>query len=129
MPEMGADAFLEKLSHGKAVPAILLLGHETYLRDLCRAQIVEAIVPEGARDWGVSRFDAGDDSVDAILGRAQTPALLAPQQVVFVRGVEAWEGLGRGEAREIGRRHSTPISRSPRRSRPWFSRRQPSISA
>lgn len=94
MPLIGADAFLEKLSRGKAVPAILLLGHETYLRDLCRARIIEAMVPEGARDWGVSRFDAGDDPWDAILGRAQTPALLAPQQVVFVRGVEAWEGVG-----------------------------------
>jgi DNA polymerase-3 subunit delta len=99
MPEMGTDVFLEKLASGKAVPAILLLGRETYLRDICRAQIVEAMVPDGARDWGVSHFDAGNDSVDAILGRAQTPALLAPQQVVFVRGIEAWEGL-REEKRE-----------------------------
>jgi DNA polymerase-3 subunit delta len=94
MPALGADAFLEKLAKGQAVPAILLLGRETYLRDICRARIIEAMVPEGAREWGVSRFDAGGDAFDAILGRAQTPALLAPQQVVFVRGVEAWEELG-----------------------------------
>jgi len=102
MPEMGADAFLDNLSKGKAVPAILLLGHETYLRDICRARIVDAMVPEGAREWGVSRFDAGDDPIDAILGRAQTPALLAPQQVVFVRGIDAWADLGEEKREKLG---------------------------
>ncbi|MGO9642242.1 MAG: DNA polymerase III subunit delta [Candidatus Acidiferrales bacterium] len=94
MPALDAAAFLDKLSRGKPVPAILLLGRETYLRDLCRARIVETLVLDGAREWGVSRFEASDDSIAVILGQAQTPALLAPQQVVFVRGIEAWEKLG-----------------------------------
>ena len=100
MPASGAAEFLDKLSRGKAVPAILLLGRETYLRDLCRARIIEAMVPEGAREWGVSRFDATDDSIAAILDRAQTSSLLAPQQVVFVRGIEAWEKLS-DEKRDV----------------------------
>ena len=66
MPALGADAFLEKLAKGQAVPAILLLGRETYLRDICRARIIEAMVPEGAREWGVSRFDAGGDAFDVL---------------------------------------------------------------
>ena len=100
MSASGAAEFLDKLSRGKAVPAILLLGRETYLRDLCRARIIEAIVPEEAREWGVSRFDATDDSLAAILDQAQTSSLLAPQQVVFVRGIEAWEKLS-DEKRDV----------------------------
>lgn len=100
MPGSSAAEFLVELARGKAVPAILLLGHETYLRDLCRARIIDAIVPEEAREWGVSRFDALDDSLAAILDRAQTSSLLAPQQVVFVRGIEVWEKLS-DEKRDV----------------------------
>ncbi|HYB61724.1 MAG TPA: DNA polymerase III subunit delta [Methylomirabilota bacterium] len=100
MPGSSAAEFLVELARGKAVPAILLLGHETYLRDLCRARIIDAIVPEEAREWGVSRFDALDDSLAAIFDRAQTSSLLAPRQVVFVRGIEAWEKLS-DEKRDV----------------------------
>ena len=49
---------------------------------------------EGTRDWGVRKFSADDDDVSAILGQAQTMPMLAPQQVIFVSDVEAWERLG-----------------------------------
>ena len=51
-------------------------------------------MPEGVRDWGVTRFSADDDSLSAILGQAQTLPMLAPRQVIFVSDVEAWERLG-----------------------------------
>jgi DNA polymerase-3 subunit delta len=64
------------------------------LRELCARKISDAYVPEGVRYWGVTRFSADDDSLSAILGQAQTLPMLAPRQVIFVRGVEAWERLG-----------------------------------
>ncbi len=88
------DRFLEHLAKGKPVPGILLLGSDLYLRDLCRARLVEAYVPEPARDWGVSHFSAAEDSLDRVLGQAQTLPMLAPRQVVFVEEVEALEALG-----------------------------------
>src|SRR5260370_39681948 len=75
---------------------MLLLGNESYLRELCRRKISDAYVAEGVRDWGITRFSADDDSISAILNQAQTMPMLAPQQVIFVRDVEAWERLGEG---------------------------------
>jgi DNA polymerase III subunit delta len=85
---------LARLAIGKPIPGILLLGGEAYLRELCRAKLVEAYVPEGTRDWGVRRFSAEDDDASAIVAQAQTLPMLAQRQVLFVSGVEAWERLG-----------------------------------
>ena len=54
------------------------------LRELCRRKIVDAYVPPGVREWGVTRYSAADDSLSAILGQAQTLPMLAPQQVIVV---------------------------------------------
>jgi DNA polymerase-3 subunit delta len=94
MPKIDTSALLDRLAKGQPMPGILLLGQESYLRDLCRKAIIEAVVPESAREWGVARCDASDDEPSAILALAATPSLLAPRQVVFVRGIEAWEKLG-----------------------------------
>ncbi|HEX2715033.1 MAG TPA: hypothetical protein VHM88_22830, partial [Candidatus Acidoferrales bacterium] len=64
------ERFLEGLAKGKAIPGILLLGDDAYLRDLCRAKLTEAYVPESAREWGVSRFSAAEDSLDRVLNHA-----------------------------------------------------------
>jgi len=94
MPTLEPSALLERLAKGKAMPGVLLLGAETYLRDLCRKAIVDALIPEDAREWGVARCDASEEEPSAILALASTPSLLAPRQVIFARGIEAWEKLG-----------------------------------
>ena len=94
MATVSPEQLLGRLVKGKPVPGILLLGGETYLRELCARKISDAYVPEGVRDWGVTRFSADDDSLSAILGQAQTLPMLAPRQVIFVSDVEAWERLG-----------------------------------
>jgi len=94
MPKIETSALLERLAKGQPMPGILLLGQESYLRDLCRRAIIEAVVPETARNgaWRAATLRRKEPS--AILALAATPSLLAPRQVVFVRGVEAWEKLG-----------------------------------
>ena len=94
MPALDANQFVERLTRGKPVPAVLLLGSDLYLRDHCRAKLIEASVPEDARDWGVSRFSAADDSLDRVLAQCQMLPMLAPRQVVFFEDVEAIEKLG-----------------------------------
>jgi DNA polymerase-3 subunit delta len=94
MASVSPEQLLERLAKGKPVPGILLLGDESYLRQLCRRKIADAFVPEGNRDWGITRFSADDDSLSTILGQAQTLPMLAPLQVIFVGDVEAWERLG-----------------------------------
>ena len=94
MAGVSPEQLLVRLAKGKPVPGILLLGNESYLRELCRRKISDAYVPEGVRDWGITRYSADDDSISTILSQAQTLPMLAPQQVIFVRDVEAWERLG-----------------------------------
>jgi DNA polymerase III subunit delta len=94
MAGVSPQQLLALLAKGKPVPGILLLGNESYLRELCRRKITEAYVPQELRDWGVTRFSAEDDELPVILGQAQTMPMLAAQQVIFVSDVEAWERLG-----------------------------------
>jgi DNA polymerase-3 subunit delta len=94
MATVSPHELLARLAKGKPIPGILLVGSDSYLRDMCRKKLVDAYVAEGARDWGVRKFSADDDDISAILGQAQTMPMLAPQQVIFVSEAEAWERLG-----------------------------------
>jgi len=91
MPALAPDELLSRLKKGKPVPAILLLGAEPYLRDICRAQLIDQYVPEAARTWAVSRFSAERGDIQAALDQAQTLPMLSPQQVVFLEEAEAIE--------------------------------------
>jgi len=94
MARVSQREFLARLEKGKAIPAILLLGDEPYLRDSCRAHLMERFVPEAARVWAVSRYSAGRGETQAALEQAQTMAMLSPQQLVFLEDAEAIEKLG-----------------------------------
>jgi len=94
MAQVSTEQLLARLASGKAIPAVLLLGEEPYLRDGCRARLIEKFVPEAARTWAVSRYSAGRGETQAALDQAQTMAMLSPQQVVFLEDAEAIEKLG-----------------------------------
>jgi DNA polymerase III subunit delta len=89
----------EKLTKGKPPAALLLLGDEAYLRDACRAELIDAYVPEAVRTWAVSRYSADRGETQSAVERSQTLPMLAKQQVVFLEEVEAIEKLGE-KARE-----------------------------
>jgi DNA polymerase-3 subunit delta len=101
MPGLSPEKLLERLARGKPIAAVVLLGTDAYLRDLCRGKIVETCVPEGARDWAVARLSARDTGWDEILGRAQTLPMLAPHQVIVVEDAESVEKLGDESRDEI----------------------------
>ena len=94
MARVSAEELVSRIAKGKPVPAILLLGDETYLRDACRKELIERFVPEASRTWAVSRYSGGRGETQAALDQAQTMAMLSPQQVVFLEDVEAIEKLG-----------------------------------
>jgi DNA polymerase-3 subunit delta len=91
MAPVGADDLIARLKKGKPVPAVLLLGEEPYLRDTCRAQLIELYVAEAARPWAVSRFSAERGDIQAALDQAQTMPMLSAQQVVFLEEAESIE--------------------------------------
>jgi DNA polymerase III delta subunit len=88
------DKLVSSLAKGKSVPAIVLLGTDSYLREMCRAKIVDACVPEAARAWAVARLSARETGWDEILQRAQMLPMLSPRQVIIVDGAESVEKLG-----------------------------------
>jgi DNA polymerase-3 subunit delta len=94
MAQISASELLAHLEKGRPVPAILLLGEETYLRDECRTQLIERFVPEGARAWAVSRFSADRNEIQAAVDQAQTLPMLSPLQLVFLEDAEAVDSLG-----------------------------------
>lgn len=101
MPEISAEKMIARLSAGKPVAAIVLLGTDTYLREMCRNKIIEACVPEAARDWALARIAVQGSGWDEVLQRAQTMPMLAERQVIIVEGVESLEKAGEKTREEI----------------------------
>jgi len=94
MPRLSQNELLARVKKGKPIPALLLLGEETFLRDASRAQLIEAFVPEAARTWALSRYSAERGETQEALDQAQSMPMLSPQQVVFLEQVEQIEKLG-----------------------------------
>jgi DNA polymerase III subunit delta len=94
MAQVSPQELLARLEKGKTIPAVLLLGEEPYLRDACRAQLVERFVAEAARTWAVSRYSADRGETQRALEQAQSLPMLSPRQVVFLEDVETVEKLG-----------------------------------
>ncbi len=72
---------------GKLRAGYALLGDEAFLLDRCRASVLKAFVPDELRDFSLSDLDLASTSIFEVLDRAQTPSLMAPFQVIFVRNV------------------------------------------
>ncbi len=72
---------------GSLKPGYVLAGDELFLQERCRNAVVKAFAPPDLRDFCLSDLDLGSSSIFEILDRAQTPSLMAPFQVVFVRNV------------------------------------------
>ena len=72
---------------GTLRPGYVLAGDEVFLLDRCRASLLKAFVPAGLRDFCLSDLDLASTNIFEVLDRAQTPSLMAPFQVIFVRNV------------------------------------------
>ena len=72
---------------GKLRPGYVLAGDEIFLLDRCRAAVLKAFVPPDLRDFCLSDLDLTQTSIFEVLDRAQTPSLMAPFQVIFIRNV------------------------------------------
>jgi DNA polymerase III subunit delta len=68
-------------------PGYVLAGDELFLQDRCRAAVLEALVPPDLRDFCLSDLDLATTPIFDILDRAQTPSLMSPFQVIFIRNV------------------------------------------
>ena len=72
---------------GSLKPGYVLAGDEIFLLDRCREAVLKAFVPADLRDFCVSDLDLSTSPIFDVLDRAQTPSLMSPFQVIFVRNV------------------------------------------
>lgn len=89
-----SDRFVSEVAAGKLRPAYIFVGDEAFFRDRCRAAILQHLVPADMRELSLYEFDLAEASVVELLDRAQTPSLMAPFQVFFVRNVKVLYGRG-----------------------------------
>ncbi|MDR3738685.1 MAG: DNA polymerase III subunit delta [Terracidiphilus sp.] len=89
-----ADVEAAGAGRGMLRPGYVLAGDEVFLQDRCRAAVLKAFVPAEMRDFCLSDLDLASTPIFEVLDRAQTPSLMAPFQVIFVRGVKALYGRG-----------------------------------
>jgi DNA polymerase III subunit delta len=94
MPKASPEKFIGGLAQAKPVPAVVLLGSDSYLLDLCRKKIIDTYVPEGLRDWAVFRISAREAGWEEVLSRAQMLPMLAERQVLVVEDAASLERLG-----------------------------------
>jgi len=82
------DRFLAEIATPSLRPGYVLVGDEVFLYDRCRRGVLATLVPPDFRDFCLHDLDLADTSIFEILDRAQTPSLMAPFQVFFIRGLK-----------------------------------------
>jgi DNA polymerase III subunit delta len=88
------ERFVSEVASGKLRPAYVLVGDEAFFRDRCRAALLQHLVPPEMREFCLYDMDLAEVSVAEVLDRAQTPSLMAPFQVFFIRGVKTLYSRG-----------------------------------
>jgi DNA polymerase-3 subunit delta len=89
------DRFLSEIASPATLrPGYVLLGDEAFLYQRCRQGVLAALAPIESRDFSLHYLDLTDTTIFDILDRAQTPSLMAPFQVIFVRNLKNLYGRG-----------------------------------
>ena len=93
------DRFLAEIASPSTLrPGYVLLGDEAFLYQRCRQGVLTALAPPEARDFSLHDFDLADTPIFEVLDCAQTPSLMAPFQVLFVRNLKLLYGRGSKKA-------------------------------
>ncbi len=85
----GAGAAAEKLR-----PGYVFVGDEAFHYDRCRRALVASFVPDDLREFCLHDLDLAETSIFDVLDRAQSPSLMAPFQLFFIRGLKSLYGRG-----------------------------------
>ncbi len=88
----------EALNNATRKPGYVLLGDEAFLQQQARGGVLHALVPTDLRDFCLHDLDLAQTSIFEALDLAQTPSLMAPFQVVFLRNLKTL--YGRGQKKE-----------------------------
>ena len=93
-----AERLVAEVSGDARRAGYVLLGDESFLYEICRRGILQALVPGDLRDFCLHDLDLAETSIFEALDLAQTPSLMAPFQVLFLRNIKTL--YGRGQKKE-----------------------------
>jgi DNA polymerase-3 subunit delta len=82
------DRFIAEVKEDRLRAGYVLVGDEVFLYERCRRAILDALVPAEMRDFCLSELDLAETNIFEALDRAQTPSLMAPFQVLFIRNLK-----------------------------------------
>jgi DNA polymerase III subunit delta len=82
------DRFVGEVKENRLRPGYVFAGDEVFLYERCRKAVLEALVPADLREFCLSDLDLAELTIFEALDRAQTPSLMAPFQVLFVRNLK-----------------------------------------
>ena len=89
-----AERFVAEIAGDARRAGYVLMGNESFLYEVCRRGVLKALVPDELRDFCLHDLDLGETSIFEALDLAQTPSLMAPFQVLFLRNVQKLYGRG-----------------------------------
>ncbi len=82
------DRFLAEVKENRLRAGYVLVGDDVFLYERCRRAVLDALVPADLRDFCLSEIDLAETNIFEALDRAQTPSLMAPFQVLFIRNLK-----------------------------------------
>jgi DNA polymerase-3 subunit delta len=88
------DRFLAEAAGKTPRAGYVLLGDDAFLLQRARHGVLDALVPPDLRDFSLHDLDLADTSIFEALDLAQTPSLMAPFQVLFIRNLKTLYGRG-----------------------------------
>jgi DNA polymerase-3 subunit delta len=88
------DRFLTEARKDDRRAGYVLLGDDAFLFQRARHGILDALAPTDIRDFCLHDLDLAETSIFEVLDLAQTPSLMAPFQVLFIRNLKTLYGRG-----------------------------------
>jgi DNA polymerase III subunit delta len=82
---MVLEKLLNDLKKGNVAPCYLLYGEEEYLVSAALKQILDLIIAETDRDFGLFYLDGENTDIDSLIEYVSTPSLLGSRKVIVVR--------------------------------------------
>jgi DNA polymerase-3 subunit delta len=86
------DRFLAEIRTPQIKHGYVLLGDEAFLQQRARLGVLAELAPPESRDFSLHDLDLAETGIFDVLDLAQTPSLMAPFQVIFVRNLKLLYG-------------------------------------
>src|SRR4030043_651384 len=82
---MALEKVIADLNKGIIAPCYLLYGEEEYLISETLQQMLDTMIPEADRDFGLFLLDGDNTDFDSLMDNLLTPSLLGGRKVIVVR--------------------------------------------